>query len=332
MTRRTWACTRFFGAAAVFAIIVGRLGTGPFLTGLRSVSVLSLTAACGIAVLTTTCCAWRWRLVARGLGVPLRFGTALAAYYRSQFLNTALPGGILGDIHRGVRHGRDAGDLGRGLRAVAWERMAGQAVQVVVAVLVLGFFGSPVHAAMPAVLVVVAVFVIAAVLAIQATQREASGRWARGVRMVVADVRDAAAARDRWPGITGMSLIVVAGHAATFVIAARAAGVNAPVIELLPLTMLVLLAAAVPTNLGGWGPREGVAAWAFSAAGLGAAHGVAAGTAYGVLVAAASLPGAVVLAAGRLGGSNRTVPSAPPAAPAVRDREPAGVAARSVHG
>ena len=59
--------------------------------------------------------------------MPLR--TAVPAYYRSQFLNTTLPGGILGDVHRGVVHGRDVGDVGRGLRAVAWERTAGQVVQ-----------------------------------------------------------------------------------------------------------------------------------------------------------------------------------------------------------
>ena len=59
--------------------------------------------------------------------------------------------------------------------------------------------------------------------------------------------------------------------------------------------MLVLLAMAVPANIGGWGPREGVAAWAFGAAGLGADQGVAAATVYGVLVLVASLPGAAVL-------------------------------------
>ena len=37
-------------------------------------------------------------------------------------------------------------------------------------------------------------------------------------------------------------------------------------VPLLPLTMIVLLAMGVPTNIAGWGPREGVAAWAFGAA------------------------------------------------------------------
>jgi hypothetical protein len=56
----------------------------------------------------------------------------------------------------------------------------------------------------------------------------------------------------------------------------------------------VLLGAALP-NVGGWGPREGVTAWAFAAAGLGASTGVATAVAYGVMVFVASLPGAVVL-------------------------------------
>ena len=48
--------------------------------------------------------------------------------------------------------------------------------------------------------------------------------------------------------------------------------------------LLVLLAAGLPLNVAGWGPREGMAAWAFGAAGLGAAQGVATAVAYGALV------------------------------------------------
>ena len=65
---------------------------------------------------------------------------------------------------------------------------------------------------------------------------------------------------------------------------------------MLPLALLVLLAAALP-NVGGWGPREGVTAWAFAAAGLGASLGVATAVVYGVMVFVASLPGAAVLVA-----------------------------------
>ena len=38
----------------------------------------------------------------------------------------------------------------------------------------------------------------------------------------------------------------------------------------------VLAGSAVPLSVAGWGPREGVAAWAFAASGLGATAGVTA--------------------------------------------------------
>jgi hypothetical protein len=95
------------------------------------------------------------------------------------------------------------------------------------------------------------------------------------------------------------SAVVVAGHVVTFVVAARSAGVTAPAPSLLPLALLVLVAMALPLNVAGWGPREGAAAWAFGAAGLGAAAGVGTAVVYGVMALVASLPGAALLVASR---------------------------------
>src|SRR6185437_3461348 len=144
---------------------------GPFLDGLREVDAGALAAAIGLGVVVTVCCAWRWKAVARGLGVDLSLGTAVAAYYRSQFLNVTLPGGVVGDVHRGISHGRDTSDVARGLRAVAWERSAGQAVQVVITVAVLLVAPSPVRDAMP--LVALGLLVAAAGIALAARVRPA---------------------------------------------------------------------------------------------------------------------------------------------------------------
>ncbi len=273
----------------------------------------SLLAAAGIAVVTTVCCAWRWSLVAAGLGLAVPLRTAISAYYRSQFLNLTLPGGVLGDVHRGVRHGRDAGDLGRGLRAVGWERTAGQAVQVVLALLVLSVAPSPVRSAVPVAAAVVLAVVIGIVLLGRLVPRTGPSRWARARRAAATDIRDGLLARRAWPGVTLASVVVVAGHTATFLIAARTAGVTLGTAALLPLALLVLLAMAVPANVGGWGPREGVAAWAFGGAGMGAALGVTTAVVYGVLVLVASLPGAAVLIADGL--RRRTTLSARAATP-----------------
>jgi hypothetical protein len=63
---------------------------------------------------------------------------------------------------------------------------------------------------------------------------------------------------------------------------------------MLPLALLAMLAMVLP-SIGGWGPREGVTAWVFGAAGLGADQGVATAVVYGVMVFVASLPGAIFL-------------------------------------
>jgi uncharacterized membrane protein YbhN (UPF0104 family) len=285
---------RLAAAAGTLSVLVWQLGTSPFLDGLHAVDGAALAAACGIAVLTTVCCAWRWRIVARGLGVDLPLGTAVAAYYRSLFLNVTLPGGVVGDVHRGISHGRDTSDVGRGLRAVAWERSAGQVVQVVLTVAVLLVLPSPVQAVVP--LAVLALLAAAAVVALAARVRPSAGRsrWARLRRAAGRELRDGLLARRAWPAIALASALVVAGHTLTFLIAAQAAGATAPLSQMLPLALLVMAAAALP-NIGGWGPREGVTAWAFAAAGLGASLGVATAVAYGVMVFVAALPGAAVL-------------------------------------
>jgi len=303
MRRTFWRWARPGVAAAILGVLVWKVGTGPFLDGVRMVDRQSLAAAVGITGLTTVCCAWRWRLVAQGLGAAMPLRAAVAAYYRSQFLNTTLPGGVLGDVERAVRHGREARDASLGVRAVVWERLAGQVVQIALAMTVLLLLASPVRPPAPVVatvLVAGAAGSMGAVLLGRAVPRLGTSLPARTLLLVAADVRGGLLARRAWPGIVASSSVAVAGHAAIFLIAARAAGSAASPVRLLPLALLVLLAMGLPTNIAGWGPREGVAAWAFGVAGLGADQGVATAVVYGVMVLVASLPGAVVLLASRL--------------------------------
>ena len=267
--RRLWRWARVGVGATIVAGLGWRLGAGPFLDGVRRVHPAALVAALAITALTTVVSAWRWRLVAAQQGVPMPLGGAVASYYRSQFLNSTLPGGVLGDVQRGLRHGTEAGSLGRGLRSVVWDRAAGQVVQVAVAGLTLLAMTAPLRPELE-----VTAGVLLAALAVAA---------------LVLLVRRA------WAAVAVASGVVVAGHTSVFVIAARAGGPAASTRVLLPLAMLVLLAMTVPTSIGGWGPREGVAAWAFAAAGLGADQGVATATTYGVLSLVATLPGAAVL-------------------------------------
>ncbi|MDF1605230.1 lysylphosphatidylglycerol synthase domain-containing protein [Nocardioides sp. YIM 152315] len=106
------------------------------------------------------------------------------------------------------------------------------------------------------------------------------------------------AAVSRWPVVVATSLVASAGHVVVFLVAARAVGTDASLATLLPLALVVMVGAAIPLNVAGWGPREGVAAGAFAAAGLGAAQGAAVSVLYGVLALVATLPGLVPLVRG----------------------------------
>ena len=272
-----------------------QLGAAPFEHGLRAATWQAVVAAITLTALTTACSAWRWRVVARALGVDIGMRTAIGAYYRSLFLNSVLPGGVLGDVHRAVSHGRRAGDVARGLRAVAWERMWGQVIQAVAAAVVLLALPSPVRPALPYVLAGLAGVSGCAALVVRGADRRGRSRLARTARAVSDDLRCRLLARDVWPKLTLASVLVVAGHTAVFVIAARFAGCTAPLGELVALLMVVQIAVVIPLGIGGWGPREGVAAWAFAAAGLGAATGITVTTLYAVLMLAAVAPGAGLL-------------------------------------
>jgi uncharacterized membrane protein YbhN (UPF0104 family) len=318
---------RLAAGVTVLWFLWRQLGAAPFKDGLRAVTWPAVVAAGTLTALTTVCSAWRWRVVARALGVDIGLPGAVCAYYRSLFLNSVLPGGVLGDVNRAVTHGRQAGDVARGLRAVGWERLWGQVVQAVVTVVVLLTLPSPVRPALPYVLAGVAGLAGCAALVVRGAARRGRSRLARAARAVSADLRHGLLAPGVWPQATLASVLVVAGHTATFVIAARVAGSTAPLGELVALLMVVQTVVVIPLSIGGWGLREGAAAWAFAAAGLGAATGVTVATLYAVLMLIAVAPGAGLLLGdavrrrrdpGHSGESSRPDP-APRALEAVRD-------------
>ena len=273
MRPEVWRWLRLLVGAAILAVLGLRLGSAPFVAGLLAASPAALAVALVVTAGTTWCCALRWSLVAGRLGAPVSVAQAYVACYRSQLINATLPGGVVGDVHRGARHG---------WRAVVWERGLGQAVQVALTVLVLLVLPSP-FAGLTGLVALAAV--VAAVVA-----------GALGRR----DLRRLLTPRVAVPVVL-LSAVAVAGHLLVLVVAARTSAVQLPLTSLLPVGALVLGGSAVPTNVAGWGPREGVAAWAFAATGAGADAGLTVSVAYGVMSLVATLPGLLVLGRRRPG-------------------------------
>jgi uncharacterized membrane protein YbhN (UPF0104 family) len=308
-----FAWLRTLGGVAILGLLIWRLGSGAFLDGLRGVNIWGVLGAFAIGVLATVTSAWRWCLAARGLGIKLSLRTATADYYQALFLNATLPGGLLGDVDRAVRNGKESGSVGRGVRAVMLERFAGQVVLFAVGAVVLVVRPEvpmpSVHPGVTALAVTLLVLVVGVPLGY---------RFRGPLLTVLGDVRRGLLSRRNLPWVALSSVLVLASHLATFVLAARVAGSSAPLGRLLPLMVLALLVMGLPLSIGGWGPREGFCAWAFGVAGLGATQGLEVAVVYGVFAFVASVPGIAVLAmrvfARRAAAAPTAIPTAIPAA------------------
>jgi len=278
-----WPWLRFLLGAAILVALALRLGAEPFVEGVRRADLTAVLVALVVTAGTTWCCAWRWSLLSRRLDIAVPVRTAYRRYYRSQLLNATLPGGVLGDLHRGIDHGRSAGALGRGLRSVLWDRASGQAVQASLAVAALVLLPAAVRSDLGWLLLAVVGIGLALTAALPARVRRATVTELRTLRPVL-------------PQVALASVLAAIGHVVVFVVAARSVGVTAPLVELAALALVVLLASALPLSVAGWGPREGAAAWLFADVGLGAETGLSVAVAFGVVSLVATLPGVLTLA------------------------------------
>lgn len=318
-SRRFRLSIRLIGGCAVLVAVVAHVGTGPVLHGLVSVDGPTIGAAAILAAIATAAASWRWRLVAGRLGVELRWSHAIAMYYQSQFLNMVLPGGVIGDVHRAVAHGRSAGSIGRATRAVAIERSAGQLMQLTLTLLILGCLGAELNGHLTVTIAIgVAVLVVTVLVVTVIAAFSASAHVRMAVRHELAELRAGLGSVRVSAQVAVASVIVIACHAMTFAIAAADVGASVPALQLFALTFVILLGASIPLNIGGWGPREGIAGWAFASVGFGATSGVAASTLFGVLAIISVAPGAVVtvvFAARRRKAAEATLTSEPAALP-----------------
>jgi uncharacterized membrane protein YbhN (UPF0104 family) len=283
--RDLWPSVRLVGGVLVLVALVWRFGTGPFADAWRVTTWWSVALALVLTLLATLANAWRWRVVSSSLGLPLTVRGSVAAYYRSQLLNSVLPGGILGDAHRGTVHGRDAGDLGAGLRATVWDRVAGQVVQAWLVVLVLLVVPTPLRRY--ALVAVLAAGALGLVIGWLATRRGVLAFAGRDLRVLLR------------PAVSGRlfvaSSVSTAAYVAIFATAVQAVGAQVGATLLVPMALVVLVGSAIPLNVAGWGPREGVTAGVFALSGLASTDGLTVSVAFGVLSAVATVPGLLVL-------------------------------------
>src|SRR6185437_9784528 len=154
-------------------------------------------------------------------------------------------------------------------RAVAAERIAGQFVQLTVTVAILLPLGFA-SALAPVEWTAGAVAAAAAAGILVAGAIPAARRWMLHELVLL---RPVFARPSTLIAVVVSSVLALAAHVSTFLVAGAAVGVVAGPGELVPIALLVLTASAIPINVGGWGPREAASGAVFALAGIGGAAG-----------------------------------------------------------
>ncbi len=294
----------FLRAAVSLGLLAGLaawLDAGAVASRLASMRPSWVLAALAVSGVQVAVLAWRWSFTARRLGVDLAWPVAWREYYLSIFLNQVLPGGVLGDVARAWRQVRLQVRVqapgGPAVRAVVFERLSAQAVMTTVAGVSLLFLPVTVAPGSRPVMIGAGLLAVGLVVTMAVWMRRQSSGWSL-FGPVLAEVGAAHLTPGAFAAQLVSAAVVVATYLATYLLAARAVGVETPLPVLLPLVAPVLMSMLVPVTVAGWGLREGAAAVLWGAVGLTAADGVVVSVAYGLLVLVGSLPGALFLAVG----------------------------------
>ena len=293
------------------------LDAGAVASRLASMRPSWVLVALALSALQVAVLAWRWSFTARRLGVDLPWPVAWREYYLSIFLNQVLPGGVLGDVARAWRHARSQvrvqAPRGPAVRAVVFERLSAQVVMTTAAGVSLLFLPVTVAPGSRPVMIAAGLLAGGLVVALVVWMRRQSSEWSL-FGPILAEVGAAHLTPGAFVAQLASAMVVVATYLATYLVAARAVGVETPLPVLLPLVAPVLMSMLIPVTVAGWGLREGAAAVLWGAVGLTAADGVVVSVAYGLLVLAGSAPGALFLAFGLRRGRARAGAPAGPAA------------------
>ncbi len=253
-------------------------------------------AALLVALLQFLLLAARWRSIARALGLPLAYRTALAEYFLSALVNQLVPSGIAGDALRAARHAqqvtRDSGqrEHARAVLALLLDRASGQVALWAFALATLPSWW-PVIASRselaPALLgalsLVLAGAAIGAFLLVRA-------RWGHLRELSTDALRVLFGPRTAALHLPLSALLVVL-HVAVFQLCALALGTPLELGAAFGIVPALLLVATLPAFFAGFGAREAAAAGLYGLLGLPALDGAKVSLVFGFVGILASTPG-----------------------------------------
>ncbi len=230
----------------------------------------------------------RWHWVSRQLQLQLPFTTALSEYVLSTSLNLLLPGGFLGDVSRGYRHGKRTDEQ---LQHRVWlgviaDRLLGQLGLWSLAVASV-YWWVPANSNTALWVVGATVVFLLGVLALSRWL----GRYHRGLAAGLYDLGKAVVRPSGFSLQLSLAAVLFAAWISSFYCASRALGFETQMSDVCRGAVPALLAASIPGFVNGWGAREGAAALAYTWAGMSASEGSSVSLTYGLVGVVLALTG-----------------------------------------
>jgi glycosyltransferase 2 family protein len=291
---------RIFITVGLLALLAVTIDWSPVADRVASGNPAWFAAAVALLVTALLIAARRWLVLLNAAAIKTTWPAARRAYLIGTFANNFLPSGFGGDAVRAVLAAGPDGKLSRAAASVLFDRLSALACLVLLAWLALPSDLDQVPDSLVYALAVVTAAGIAAVVLARAVMR--SERAARLVperlRPSATDVVDALATfNDRRVlievgllGILYQGVLVGAAWAG-----ARAIDLELSYALLAVAVALVLLLTLVPISIAGFGVREGGFVIVLGTAGVAAADATLLSLVAVVLMALASLPGAIGL-------------------------------------
>jgi hypothetical protein len=256
----------------------------------------------------------RWRLLLGANGFEIPFGRAFRITWAGVFFNQVLPGTVGGDIAKGLMISRGEARKAALFGTVLLDRLVGLGTVIVIAGLATApVMGRPeLRPVVALITTLIAAGAAGAAIYFSPALRRAG--WAQRLknrlpfRKAVEEVDDVLKTMHHAPRVIvqgaglsaaaqAVSILATFGLAWSMGIRDLSAG------DFFLIQPVIFLVTAVPISIGGWGVEQFISVYLYGMAGMAPSEAVALSVLSKLATLAASLPGALLFAAGKAGGA-----------------------------
>jgi uncharacterized membrane protein YbhN (UPF0104 family) len=288
-----FAATAAVGAA-LLALTLHFVDIAQVREGLRKIGYAAAVLAGLLALAQVVLCAVRWSLITRLTPQPLRLRDAMLGYCEAAFVNAFLPTLIVSDGARIMRAINGGTAPTYAFVGVATDRLVALCALAIASAS--GLFFLPAAIDKPYLLAAIVGPLPAFVVGLLVLDRLGGwfGRYAR-FWFVRPFLELAAHMKRLWRSpataalVLAISLVGQAFCTGAFLVLARQLDIDVGFWAMFAISAPILVYAAVPISVGGWGVREAVSAALFGLIGVTPASAVALSIAFGLLMSAVGL-------------------------------------------